>query len=87
MEAKHLVRLYAEYPAARSRAFLLSCVTPPGTTALEIRDPFGKAQTDYERFLLEVFMATSSLCEMLKRRRNPVEDCVGAVTLPIDPPS
>jgi protein-tyrosine-phosphatase/predicted ATP-grasp superfamily ATP-dependent carboligase len=71
MEAKHLVRLYAEYPEAKGRAFLLSCVTPKGTVALEIQDPFGKSRSDYEWCVKEVIQATSRLAVLIRQERMP----------------
>ena len=66
MEAKHLVRLYRDYPDAKGRAFLLSCVTPPGTMALEIRDPFGRSRSDYEQCWKEITQATSTLAVLMR---------------------
>ena len=65
MEAKHLVRLYMEYPEVKGRAFLLSCVTPSGTIPLEIRDPFGQSRADYENCFNDVTQATSTLAVVI----------------------
>jgi protein-tyrosine-phosphatase/predicted ATP-grasp superfamily ATP-dependent carboligase len=66
MEARHLVRLSSEYPDARARAFLLSCVSKPGTIPLEIRDPAGKTPEAYRQCIQEITKATSSIAERLK---------------------
>jgi protein-tyrosine-phosphatase/predicted ATP-grasp superfamily ATP-dependent carboligase len=69
MEASHLVRLYAEYPEARGRAFLLGCLTPPGIGALEIADPFGQPRSEYERCARRVIEATSRLARLIRASR------------------
>lgn len=65
MEAKHLVRLREEYPSARDRAFLLSCVTEAEDVPLEIRDPFGRHDEDYQRCIAQVTAATRALAELI----------------------
>jgi protein-tyrosine-phosphatase len=61
METSHLVRLMEEFPSSRNRSFLLSCVTETEEVPLEIRDPFGRTESDYERCIDEVITATRSL--------------------------
>lgn len=61
METAHLVRLFAEYPESRGRAFLLSCVTRPNTIPLEIRDPHGGNPDAYRRCIREITYATTSI--------------------------
>jgi protein-tyrosine-phosphatase len=65
MEARHLVRLSSEYPDSRGRAFLLSCVSKPGTIPLEIRDPAGRAPEAYRQCIQEITKATASIAERL----------------------
>jgi protein-tyrosine-phosphatase/predicted ATP-grasp superfamily ATP-dependent carboligase len=66
MEARHLVRLSSEYPDTRGRAFLLSCVSKPGTIPLEISDPAGRPPEAYRQCIQEITKATASIAERLK---------------------
>jgi len=66
METAHLIRLLSNYPQARGRAFLLSCVTKSGTTPLEIKDPFGGRPEDYRRCIKEITFATLAISERMK---------------------
>jgi protein-tyrosine-phosphatase len=68
MEAWHLVRLREEFPSARDRSFLMSCVTEAEEIPLEIQDPFGRAESDYERCVAEVTGATRSLAALVRDR-------------------
>ena len=70
METRHLLQLQRLFPRAKSRAFLLSCVTPTGTVPLEIRDPFHKPRSEYEACLRNIVQATSSLAAILSERGN-----------------
>lgn len=71
MDVTHLVRLFAEYPETRGRAFLLSCVTQPKTIPLEIQDPFGRTPDEYRRCIREVTYATTVLSATLKDLKVP----------------
>jgi protein-tyrosine-phosphatase len=71
MEAGHLTRLRAEYPEVEGRAFLLSCVTSPGTIPLEIRDPFGGPPDVYQQCIAQVTSATAAIAEIKARTRRP----------------
>jgi protein-tyrosine-phosphatase/predicted ATP-grasp superfamily ATP-dependent carboligase len=64
MEAEHLVRLHAEYPAARGKSFLLGCIAPPEADAFEIGDPHGRARRAYEACFRDVTCATSRLARL-----------------------
>jgi protein-tyrosine-phosphatase len=66
MEATHLVRLREEFPSSKDRSFLLSCVAETKELPLEIRDPFGKSESDYRRCIGEVTEATRRLTELMK---------------------
>jgi protein-tyrosine-phosphatase len=82
MEAAHLVRLRSEYPEARGRSFLLSCVTEPKTIPLEIRDPHKRSPAIYQRCIQEVTYATTVIAERLTRHPGgcaeaPVENVRG----------
>jgi protein-tyrosine-phosphatase len=65
MEASHLIRLRAEYPETRSRSFLLSCVTKPGTIPLEIEDPYGRDHNAYIRCVHEIVFAVTAMSERM----------------------
>jgi protein-tyrosine-phosphatase len=65
MEAQHLIRLRTEYPEARSRSFLLSCVTKPGTIPLEIEDPYGRDRDAYFRCVHEIVFAVTAMSERM----------------------
>jgi protein-tyrosine-phosphatase len=65
MEASHLVRLREEYPEARSRSFLLSCVTKPGTLPLEIKDPYGRDHGAYLRCIHEIVFAVTAMSRQM----------------------
>jgi protein-tyrosine-phosphatase len=73
MEAQHLVRLFSEYPEARGRAFLLSCVTGPETIPLEIEDPFGKPADSYRRCVKEVMFAIEPISKKLMTTERPTD--------------
>ena len=64
MEAEHLVRLHAQYPAAKGKSFLLGCIAPPDASTLEIGDPHGRARRVYEACFRDVTCATSSLARL-----------------------
>jgi len=66
MEARHLVRLNAEYPMARDRTFLLGSITSPDDGPLEIRDPYGGTPACYERCFEEIVTATSALARLMR---------------------
>jgi protein-tyrosine-phosphatase/predicted ATP-grasp superfamily ATP-dependent carboligase len=68
MEAAHLVRLRSEYPEARGRSFLLSCVTEPKTIPLEIRDPHKRSPAVYQRCIREITFATTAISNQLRKQ-------------------
>jgi protein-tyrosine-phosphatase len=66
METAHLVRLFAEYPESRGRAFLLSCVTRPDTIPLEISDPYGGNAEAYRRCIRQITYATALISKIVR---------------------
>lgn len=67
MEVEQLRRLASEFPAARRKAFLLSCVTNSPEVPLEIRDPYGGDEASFARCFNEIAACTSAMAQALSR--------------------
>lgn len=69
MELKHLERLAAEFPQAKTKARLLSAVTPAKEVPLEIADPYGLEEAAYVRCFEQVTACTQAIVDAGNKRR------------------
>jgi predicted ATP-grasp superfamily ATP-dependent carboligase/protein-tyrosine-phosphatase len=61
MEMKHLDRIFAAFPEAKSKTYLLSAVTTDVEIPLEIADPYGQAPADYAACYDQVTACTTAI--------------------------
>ena len=63
MEVRHLIRIRAEFPASRSKSFLLAAAVPDPDFPLEIEDPYGQSRAEYKRCFGHVTRAVDAILD------------------------